>query len=183
MQSRSGHGHRGQIVDEGYLSQDKMKVCLTALADARICRKKLAQGIVATKLTLVIAKRKEYSVLTLATLTQGTETTAFNTDAAVIATVPPFLSSYATQTTNFINDVSTLQTNWPSGTNPGPGDSYVAAVGELCASSMRPIPNPQSPHHTLALPGQPRCLYRLSTSDHIKAHRVGRHVTYISALS
>ena len=66
-------------------------------------------------------------------LMQGTEAPALSTNAAVILTAPSFLSSYATETANFINAVNNLPA-----TNPGNSDATVSALGERRPLSSAP---------------------------------------------
>ncbi len=59
---------------------------------------------------------------------QATEAPALTTGAATIALAPSFLSSYATQTNDFITAVGNLPA---SGSNPGAADPNVTPLGEL----------------------------------------------------
>lgn len=64
---------------------------------------------------------------------QSTEAPALTAGAAKVALAPPFLTSYSSQTNDFVTAFGSLP---PSGSAPGNTDATVTALGELALLPM-----------------------------------------------
>ena len=61
-------------------------------------------------------------------VSQGSEVPAFQNYATVVTASPPFLSSYSSETDDFITAVNDLPASFPTG---GSTNSYVLALGDF----------------------------------------------------